>query len=194
MLGCWSLLPSRTNFSIGKGSDVFSAEYSMLDEVACTRDDYIITEKKSIVFNEKVESTLKQSLAQAVIVKLLGRMIGYKALENRLKDLWKPVGEFQIMELENDYFLIKFRVKEDYIKALSEGSWVIYGHYLTVQPWEDSFLTAVPYPNNVTVWVNFPGLPIKYYHKSTLRAITSVIGYAVKIDYNTGFNGLQYWF
>ncbi|KAF2309549.1 hypothetical protein GH714_003783 [Hevea brasiliensis] len=46
MLGCWSLLPSRTNFSIGKGSDVFSAAYSMLDEVDCTRDDILLRRRR----------------------------------------------------------------------------------------------------------------------------------------------------
>ena len=35
-------------------------------------------------------------------------------------------------------------------------------------------------------WVRFPGMPIQYYNKSVLRAISGVVGNFMWVDYNTG--------
>ncbi|MBA0797586.1 hypothetical protein Gohar_008268 [Gossypium harknessii] len=45
-------------------------------------------------------------------------------------------GNFQLMDTENDYFLVKFQPAVDYTKALSGDPCVIFEHSLTFQPWE----------------------------------------------------------
>ena len=42
-------------------------------------------------------------------------------------------------DLENNYFLIRLESPEDAVYALTEGPWVIFGHYLIVQPWTPQF-------------------------------------------------------
>ncbi|KAE8719828.1 hypothetical protein F3Y22_tig00109925pilonHSYRG00011 [Hibiscus syriacus] len=44
-------------------------------------------------------------------------------------------GQYQVIDLENDYFLVKFESEQGYIHVLMEGPWMIFGCYLTVQPW-----------------------------------------------------------
>lgn len=39
------------------------------------------------------------------------------------------------MGIENEYYLAKFEFEMDYNNVLSNGPWVIFGHYLIVQPW-----------------------------------------------------------
>lgn len=74
-----------------------------------------------------------QPWRKGVIVKLLGRKIDYKALENRLKQMWVRKGIFTIIDLGDGYFIVTFSHKEDKRKALEEGPWLIYDHYLMVR-------------------------------------------------------------
>ncbi|KAH1123278.1 hypothetical protein J1N35_006438 [Gossypium stocksii] len=75
------------------------------------------------------------------------------------------------MDVENGYFLAKFQSTVDYDKVLSQGPWVIFGHYLTVQPWTIDFNPNLPYPNLLLSWIRFPGLPSHLYQKQILMEI-----------------------
>ncbi|MBA0585883.1 hypothetical protein Gorai_016644 [Gossypium raimondii] len=59
----------------------------------------------------------------------------------------------------NGYFLAKFQNKEDYENVLSHGPWVMYGQYLTMQPWIVDFSSSQLYPNIVVTWIRLSGLP-----------------------------------
>ncbi|KAA3471166.1 Endonuclease/exonuclease/phosphatase [Gossypium australe] len=41
------------------------------------------------------------------------------------------------MDLEYDYFMVKFQVEIDYIQVVTERSWIVFGQYLT------SILTSI---------------------------------------------------
>ncbi|KAL4384688.1 hypothetical protein GQ457_15G003010 [Hibiscus cannabinus] len=138
-----------------------------------------------VCFSERVHSLVDDKLAKSIIVRLLGRSIGYTALLNRVRTMWNPSGELAMIDLDNGYFLICFALESDMSKVLTGGPWVIYGHYLTVQPWSRSFSTAKDHPDQIVVWVRLSGLPYRYYTKSMFRCIAGVIGKIVKIDYNT---------
>lgn len=64
------------------------------------------------------------------------------------------------MDLENNFYLIKFNDSADYTHVLTGGPRVIYGHYLTMQPWTESFSVEDDKVALVVVWVRFPGLSI----------------------------------
>ncbi|MBA0646400.1 hypothetical protein Goklo_014371, partial [Gossypium klotzschianum] len=49
-----------------------------------------------IFFSEHVHEILDKSMEQIVVIRFLGRTIGYKALINRIQSLWKPIWDFQI--------------------------------------------------------------------------------------------------
>ena len=104
----------------------------------------------------------------------------------RIQSLWKPKGAFRP---EEHFFLVTFDLKEDYLKALTGGPWMIYGSYLTTQPWTFDFDPRVTIVSKVVVWIRILGLAVRYYHRSTLNAIGKLIGEVVKIDYTTGARG-----
>ena len=137
----------------------------------------------TISFSDRVKCILAKTMESTVIVKLLGRSIGYKALHSRIVSLWKPVADFQIVDLDNGYFLVTLDDPNDYVNALTKGPWTILGHYLTVEPWSPSFNVQNKVPISAMVWVRLTGMPLQYHHKSTLRAISSIIGEL--IDYKT---------
>lgn len=67
----------------------------------------------SISFSQKVHAQLVKPWQDAVIIKLLGRMIGYRALYNRLTSLWSMTQGFTVINLENDFFLVYFKNERD---------------------------------------------------------------------------------
>ncbi|MBA0607469.1 hypothetical protein Godav_019764, partial [Gossypium davidsonii] len=84
----------------------------------------------------------------------------------------------------------KITINDDYIKALLEVLWVVFGHYLTVQPWSTSFLTNKAHPMRFMGWIRLLRLFGMLYKKSILKKISGTIGCVVKIDENTK-NGMR---
>jgi hypothetical protein len=135
--------------------------------------------------SKKEENRIQKPWKGGIIVKMLGRRIGYKALENRLKQMWVRAGIITIVDLGNDYFLVTLSSKEDQQRALSNGPWLIYDHYLTVRGWSPNFNPHINHLTKVNVWVRFSGLPIEYYDAKLLTSIGNRIGRTIKVDKNT---------
>ncbi|XP_024039224.1 uncharacterized protein LOC112097866 [Citrus clementina] len=104
-------------------------------------------------------------VTNSVVVKLLGRNIGYKVLCNRLKVVWPMIQDFSVIDLKNNYFLVRLHSPKDAIYALTEGPWVIFGHYLTVQPWTPQFDSTITDIASATVWIRLPGTAFHLYDK-----------------------------
>ncbi|KAL4323250.1 hypothetical protein GQ457_11G015960 [Hibiscus cannabinus] len=94
----------------------------------------IVNGTPTICFSDRLHALVDAKLEHSVIIRLLGRSIGYNALLNRIR-----------------------------------GPWLVYGSYLTVQPWSRDFSTELDHPDKIVVWARLPGLPYRYY----------------RIDYNT---------
>ncbi|MBA0680046.1 hypothetical protein Goari_011773 [Gossypium aridum] len=88
-----------------------------------------------------------------------GKKHGYIVLHNKARSLWKSSQRFYLMDVENGYFLAKFQSPEDFKKVLCQGPWIVYGKYLTLQPWSMDFNIAQPYPRMVMAWIRLPRLP-----------------------------------
>ncbi|MBA0822123.1 hypothetical protein Goarm_018938, partial [Gossypium armourianum] len=78
------------------------------------------------------------------------------------------------------------RVQHLLVKDMADtGPWVIYGQYLTVQPWTIDFNPAQPYPSVVMSWIHFPGLPGHMYNRKILWDIEAMVGKVTKLDFKT---------
>lgn len=139
----------------------------------------------SIAFSQRVQDQLVKPWKATVVIKLLGRSVGYKVLCNRLESLWNRSQGFSVIDLENDFFLVKFKTEEDAYYALTQGPWTILGHYLAVQQWSPSFDCSRETIDSIIAWIRLPGMPLHYYHKKILTMLGHVIGNVVRIDYNT---------
>ncbi|KAK2376903.1 zinc ion binding / nucleic acid binding protein [Trifolium repens] len=137
------------------------------------------------VLSKSEEKRIHRPWKRGVIVKLLGRRIGYKALETRLKQMWVKKGIINIIDLGNDYYLVTFSHDFDHGTALMNGPWFIYDHYLTVKEWSPDFHPQSDTIKKVAVWVRISGLPIEYYDARVLKSIGNKIGSTVKVDKNT---------
>lgn len=136
------------------------------------------------ILSKVEEKRIQKPWKRGVIVKLLGRRIGYKALEIRLKQMWVKRGIINIIDLNNDYYLVTFSHDQDHTTAMLNGTWFIYDHYLTVKPWSPNFHPQSDTIKSVMVWLRVLELPIEYYDCIILHHIGNKIGKTVKVDKN----------
>lgn len=88
----------------------------------------------AINFSRRVHALLEASMKYAVVLKLLGRPIGYGRLRDQLAKIWKFAGAFRLTDLEGGCFIANFTNAQDFSTVLTEGPWVVAGHYLTIHP------------------------------------------------------------
>ncbi|CAI0540485.1 unnamed protein product [Linum tenue] len=132
-------------------------------------------------FKHKICAPWQRSL----VVRLLGIKIGFMTLCSRLRGLWKPSGTLEIRDLDYDCFLVKMDNEQDYFRALTEGPWMIFDHYLLVQQWSPNFKVSDPLPKTMIVWAQLPALKIHFYHREVLTTLGNLLGRAIKLDYHT---------
>ncbi|KAJ4834520.1 hypothetical protein Tsubulata_017864 [Turnera subulata] len=116
--------------------------------------------KKVVELSEVFMARLQKPWEQAMVVKLMGRNIGYRTLKSKIDSLWQPKGPFKLIDLENNYFVVRFWDVEDFHRAPLEGPWTIFTHVLSVQPWSQLFRASSNTIDKVVTWVRFVDFPL----------------------------------
>ncbi|KAF7812710.1 RNA-directed DNA polymerase [Senna tora] len=150
-----------------------------------TKGNGNIGETENVEHGNREERRLSEPFDKALIIKLLGRNIGFKVLERKLYQMWSAKGILTIIDLTNDYFLVKFSCLEDYDAVLENGPWVIFDHYLTIRPWSPGFDPSIDMIQKLAIWVRFPDLPIEFFDNKFLRCFGNQLGKTVKVDATT---------
>ncbi|MBA0633397.1 hypothetical protein Godav_002009 [Gossypium davidsonii] len=155
------ILKKRDKLVGHSSKDVFnnSEENEVIDILEGNIQRTIVNGMPSITFSNRIHQILIQGMDNTVILKFLGRNIGFSVLQNKIYNMWRSSAPLHMMDIKNGYFLIKFENKLDCKKALSERPWTIFGQYLTVQPWTMAFDPTQAYPSVVMAWIRFLALP-----------------------------------
>ncbi|KAH7546879.1 hypothetical protein FEM48_Zijuj01G0247700 [Ziziphus jujuba var. spinosa] len=66
---------------------------------------------------------------------------------------WRIQGALEVTDLGNGYYLVKLPTWEDRSRVLSEGLWVIVGHYLSVQSWKPEFNPLTGRIHHMALWL-----------------------------------------
>ncbi|XP_031108885.1 uncharacterized protein LOC116013635 [Ipomoea triloba] len=154
-------------------------------------DDEIMGDERAdpncpiIRVTKEEKERLRRPWRRTLIIKLLGRKVSYSFLINRLQRMWKPEAGFDLIALDQDFYLAKFESLRDYEFAKYDGPWIILGHYLTVQEWVPNFIPWKNKLDKLLVWIRFPSLPIEYFEEEFLMKIGREVGRPVKVDYTT---------
>ncbi|XP_028119243.1 uncharacterized protein LOC114316766 [Camellia sinensis] len=128
---------------------------------------------------------IRQPWTNSLIVRLLGKNIGYRLLCTKVRNLWALQDEFNAIDLGNNNFVFKFSSQEDCAHVYSGGPWVILDHYLIVRKWEPDFKASEAFETTTAVWVRFPKLPIEYFQEKVLYTIAKQLGRPLKLDLTT---------
>lgn len=94
--------------------------------------------------------------------------------------MWKMETEPMLIDLSNDFYIVKLYKREEYERALLDGLWMI-GN-LHVQKWRHNFIENKAEINSLPVWIRFPILPVEYYMEPWLRRAGNSIGRTITVD------------
>ena len=61
----------------------------------------------------------------ALVIKLLGKLISFLVIKENLRNVWQLRGDYEVISLENGYFLRKFNLVDNREKVISSGPWMI---------------------------------------------------------------------
>lgn len=137
----------------------------------------------------QIESKLFDDLCdpwrEALVIKLLGKNVGFTTMKSKLASTWKLGGGFELMDVDNGFYMVKFDLADDREKVINGGPWMFFDHYLAVANWSPDFVSSTAKIEKTLVWVRFPGMNLVYYDENILMAMASAIGNPVKVDQRT---------
>ncbi|GAU41244.1 hypothetical protein TSUD_97790 [Trifolium subterraneum] len=134
---------------------------------------------------KSVMAELSVPWKDALVVKLLGKKLGYNTMKAKLENVWKLTGSFELMDVGYSYYMVKFDGEEDKSRVINGGPWMIFDHYLAVSLWSPKFNAATATIDKTMVWIRIPSLNLVYYDESVLWALASMVGNPVKVDLHT---------
>lgn len=171
------------NFDVVMEGDEVDLEGEVSDDDKSEYDEEDPWFSIGMTKEEKLEARRPWRLS--LIIKLVGKSVGYQFLMRWLQLLWKPQHAFSLVDLHNDFFIARFSNKLDYEVALLNGAWVISDHYLHVQRWVPKFMPISAKIESLLVWVRFPILQVEFYSAIWLEKAGNRIGRKVKVDRTT---------
>lgn len=83
-----------------------------------------------VTLDDKYFQDLCSPLNKSVVIKLLGKNVGYNMMKKRLKKLWKLTRGFDIMDIDDGYYMLKSNLLADKKKIVLDGLWMLFDHYL----------------------------------------------------------------
>lgn len=81
----------------------------------------------------------KRPWRNPLIIKLIGRTIGCQFLWRRIQAMWRTQSELMLIDLSNNYYIVKIYRREEYERTLLDGQWMIRDNYLHVQRLSPNF-------------------------------------------------------
>ncbi|XP_016207912.1 uncharacterized protein LOC107648623 [Arachis ipaensis] len=139
----------------------------------------------NIIINEARLKNLRHTWCDTLRVKLLGRKISLPVLSRRLEVMWEKQGSIEVIDIGNDYFIVRFYSQKDLDFALTGGPWRIFYHYLAISFWKPNFNPMEAIIDHIAAWVRLPRLAIEYYEEEMLNKIGNILGRNLKVDSNT---------
>ena len=153
-----------------------------LDDTQPGVDDGQTDDTWEIRLTPELKNQLAGPWKISVILKLIGRPLGYQALQTRLADIWRPTGTTHLIDLGYGFFIMHFDVLKDYHHALMDGPWFVGDQYLHVQTQETDFHPQIAKISTTAVWICLEQLPIEYYHPEFLKHVRKKLGKLLKFD------------
>ncbi|ONI23633.1 hypothetical protein PRUPE_2G199900 [Prunus persica] len=155
------------------------------DKLTIEDDDFLVSEGTRgpcIRFCTKVKERLYRPWRNAIIIKLMGRTHTYSFLLARLRQKWSLLkGAMSLIDLENNFYVVRFVLEDDMRYVFSREPWVIAGQSLVMQRWKLGF----DHNSTITrmaVWVRITGLHVEWFNPEAIKRIGDLIGVTYRID------------
>lgn len=170
---------------IGEIPGAYAEAFDLADQMEedpDSDDDKVDIGDLSLVGEER---RIRGPWSKAIIIKLVGKMVGFSYLQSKLTQLWKPSGRMDCVDLTYGFFLVRFHSKEDLDNVIKKGPWFIGDHLLSLRAWEPLIKPSSANVSLVAVWVRLNKLPIELYKPGVLKEIGESIKKVLRIDSHT---------
>ena len=148
----------------GSEDDVERTDQEQTSEEQHRDEDDVNTKAWEIIVTAEMKRKMVGPWQTSVILKLMGKQLGYHALQSRLVGIWRPTGNMQFIDIGYEFYIMKFEALKDYHHALMDGPWFVGDQYLHVQAWEADFHPCTAKVTTTVVWIRLEQLSIEYYH------------------------------
>ncbi|GMY19177.1 hypothetical protein FCV25MIE_14416 [Fagus crenata] len=161
--------------------------FTSIDMETVVSDDEVEIDDQypTILLSKEEKLRIQAPWRSALIIKAIGKSVGFKYMDFKIRSLWKPQGDMQIIDLGLDFFLVRFKLSDDYWNVVNGGPWFIKQQFLSVRCWSPGFRPPEAKITTTAVWVRLPELPIELYDSGLLRRIGNQLGKLLKIDART---------
>ena len=146
-------VPAKKSYRDSVVADGLGSDLSSEDIVNIVTEEYSTVDMMEDLLEEpapfdpkpKVEVSLEEydewckPWKFSLIVKLLGKKLGFQAMATWVRKVWAKRNEVKVLDLTDEFFLVRFADEGDYKHALFEGPWMVVDHYLLVQRWRPLF-------------------------------------------------------
>ena len=86
--------------------------------------------------------------------KCLGINIRPSFMSQRIKIMWRPKGQIEVIDIGKSVFLFRFSMLDDLERALFGGPWFILDHYLMLTTWKPNFRPSMNPFSKLIVWID----------------------------------------
>lgn len=119
---------------------------------------------------------------RALILKVLGRKLNFKIVEQRVRKLWQLDLRCELIDMAKGFIIACFYSQKDYLKVLEGGPWMVLGSYLTISKWRPNFTPNDHIGSTTLVWIRIPNIPIEMSKEPILMRMGNKLGRAVRVD------------
>ncbi|KAF8377686.1 hypothetical protein HHK36_031070 [Tetracentron sinense] len=118
---------------------------------------------------------------------LYGKFLAERAINLQLAiknilQAWNLPYELEVVDLEEDVFLFKFKGENDTIRVLNHEPWCFKGHLLCLQRWKPDLAVKEIDFSRSPFWVQFHGIPVAKMTYTTGNQLGSYIGEVLDVD------------
>ena len=139
----------------------------------------------AVELTKETKNHIRKPWSKTIIVKLVGRFVGFNYTQSKLSQLWRLSGCMDCVDLTHGFFLVRFYIKEDLESMLEKGPWFISDFFLSLRPWESFFKPSTANVSSIAVWVHLHELPIELYKAKVLKQLGESLGKILRIDAHT---------
>ncbi|KAK4371170.1 hypothetical protein RND71_010645 [Anisodus tanguticus] len=128
----------------------------------------------------------------SVVCYLLGSNPPQSVMEGFFNRIWKRKGVDKISQINRGVFLVRFHQEEDRDEVVEEGVQIFDKKPIVVKQWKPDVDVSKETVDKVPVWIRLVGLEVKYWGKSALTKIASLVGQPLRVDKATSQERLTY--
>ncbi|KAK9106790.1 hypothetical protein Syun_022801 [Stephania yunnanensis] len=70
----------------------------------------------------------------------------------------------------------------DFIRALTEGPWMVMDHYIIIHQWVPNFIPRENIISTIPMWIRLPKIPLEFYDDKMLERIGNALGKFIKTN------------